>query len=777
MHSSWHFLRGFVLLIALACVALGLAIAIAARNGVEGEFNALIDSIGSNLFRIMGQEGHVLEGTMTTGPVPFSQAEVDLLLSHEGILDVAAATSGLSSLGQARFQGVTASYFAVHQLQLHLGRAFKDRETGVCVLSYEYAEAAYEGMDPIGQILDTGSGQPGAAGSTLHRVIGVLAPLDFDKLQWSEARTSDVLLPVEDFCALFDARVGIGDCSAAPFGNVWVRVNPDHPKQGLESIITVLGEGAQLDSISTLYGFTFGLQRRIVSLYSLAALSLLFVGGVTTFAMNLTAVAREAQSIGIRRALGASRGAPGTKVALQLVIYSLGGITVGTACALWLAPVFSRLLSITLRFGPLHLAGGALLLGVSMLAGLLPALRASGVSPLRAIRSVPLRFERSPLRGLGWLVTAASVAGIASVVFVAALSDSLESALRDLYGDMKPNVVAVTGGMSFGSDLPPFDLSEQDVKAIHALPSVDAVAGELSVVLSEAQYADERMNGKLCRVQTFGDTFLAGRLIGGRLPTDQELLSGQRVALVGTYVAERGMDTEDPIGQNLVIGGQTYEIIGVFDSPKLSIQASAPGWKIMIPANALDDSNNNRYLAWVEMNPTYDVEATLAEIHQLLEERHPGAAPARVEGPATEMGRMIAVANGITYGLLRLGFLTLLVSAFALGSLFWSQTVRKQRQISLERALGASAWHAFWTTFREAFITTCIAGVLAMGIGIAGTLLVQDWFSYWKDFKFDLIWTLWGFGAVLIAAIAGGGLPALWAARLLPMEGIRKGRF
>jgi ABC-type antimicrobial peptide transport system permease subunit len=765
-------LRGIVVIIGMACVTFGLAITIAARNGVEYEFDMLIDSIGSNLFRVMGREGRTIENTVTAVPVPFSQADVDRLCASDGIISVAAATNGLTSYGRARYVGVTPSYFRAHQMQMHSGRAFEEDEIGVCVLSHEYAEATYNGDSPIGSVLDTGS--------TQHRVIGVLEPMPLEmgsQWLWTDARIADVLFPVSDYCTLFDSLIGVGDCSAAPFGNLWVRVDPAKPRQGLESILSVLGEASQLDSISTLYGFTFGLRRHIVSLYSLVALALLFVGGVSTFAMSLTTVASESQAIGTRRALGAPRGAPGGRVLLRLIAYTLGGIVIGSACVAWLAPVFSRLLSITLRFGLMHLAGGALLLAVALLAGLLPALRASRVPPLRAIRSLPLRYESSPLRGLGWLVTVASVVGIASVVFVAALSDSLESALRDLYGDMRPNVVAVTGGMLPGTNSQPFDLSEQDVEAIQALLSVNAVSGELSVVMSEALYADEPIMGRLYRMRSFGERFFVGRLIDGRLPTDQELETGRPVALVGTLVAERGMDAKDPIGGELVIGERAFHIIGVFDSPKVSIQASAPGWKILVPANSLDDSNDGRYLAWVKMNPIYDVEETIIEIRQLLADLYPDAAPARIEGPAVEMGKMIAVTNGITYGLFRLGFLTLLVSAFALGSLFWSQTVRRQRQISLERALGASAWHVFWTTFKMAFGTTCIAGVLATGIGIAGTLLVQDWFSFWSSFQFNPIWTLWAVGATLIAATVGGGLPALWAARLSPMEGIRKGRF
>ena len=770
--SLQRFLLSSVLIVSMACVAFGLAIALGTHKGVEFEFDQLVDSVGSNLFRIRGREGRVIEGTVTTASTAFTQEDVDRLRSGGGIVEVSAATDGLDSslpqYGRRRYLGVTASYFSVHQLPLLEGRTFDQGETGVCVLSSEYAASAYPDEDPIGQELLTSVGS--------LRVCGVLAPLDPMSFLWPAARFTDVFLPVEDYCALFDVLIGIGDCLPAPYGNLWIRVDPSNPKQGIESILSILPPGSHLDSISTLYGFTFRLRRRIVMLYVLAAVALLFVGVVSAFAMSMTQVARQAQAIGIHRALGAPRTRPSLRILVRLLGCAAGGIAIGTGCALWLSPAFSRLLSITLRFGWLHLAGGGILLGAAAAAGLIPALHASRVPPVRAIRSTPLRFERSPLRGVGWLVTAAGIVGIASVLFVASLSDSLEATLRNLYGDMQPNVVAVTAGSVPGSALPPYDLSEDDIDALLALPSVQAVSGELHVVLSEALYDGDSV-GSLYRVKSFGDPFLAGRLIAGRLPTSEELVEGKEIAVVGDIVAEKSFDVADPVGQSIEIDGRTFEIIGIFNGPRSSLQASNPGWKILIPAAALEDSNTDRFFAWVKMDPAYDVEATVAEIESVLAARHPDEEPARLEGPATEMGKMISVANGITFGLLRLGYLTLLVSAFALGSLFWAQTVRRQAQISLERTLGATAWRVFWGTFRSAFSTTCVAGLIALGLGVAGTFLVRDWFWSEGEFRFDLVWIVWTIATVLVASVIGGGLPALWAARLSPMEGIRKGRF
>ncbi len=763
------YLGDISILVGMTCVALGLALAIAARNGVEHEYNELVTSVGRDLLRVAA----------SSSEISFEDSDIDQLRASPGIVAVAGATMACSiSNLQIHVVGTTANYISVHSLPLSRGRAFEDGETGVAVLSDAFARSYYPDQDPIGQVLDVGFGE--------HKVIGILAPLG-DEAMWAEAMNMDMLLPVPDRCRYNFRAQDIERCMASPFSQLWIRLDAGDPEAGMASVISVLGDRGDMTTISTLYDFTFLLRRRTVRLFSIIALALLFIGAVNAFAIGLTTVAQRTPGIGTRRALGAGRMRTALSSLLRVVGLTAVGVIAGSGLAIWMAGGFEQLLSISLRFGPLHFAGAGLLVGAAALAGTLPAVRASRIPPVRAIRLDPLQHEKRPLQGWGWLITAACVAGISSVVFVVALSDSIAASYQQMYGDLEPNVVAVVGGRSIpGKSETGYELQRSDIDAIFDVPGVTSVAAERSlasihgyaedgtILYDQATFEGSEVMGTLVEVVSLGEAFLAGSLVEGRIPTSQEFADGAPVIVLSKKVADETFGTRDPIGQEIAFGSVEFVVIGVLHAPKTNV-GGASQWLMMVPAGAVENEISSGYRAWVRMDPGVNVETTVENIERVLGDSHPGSASAEIEGPAQEMGRMIALANSITLGSLRLGILALIVSAFGLGNLFWAQTMRRRRQIAIQRAVGATATRVSLAVFRQAVLTTAVAGVLSIGVAVLGVRLLADWFSF--DVSFQWQWLVWTAGAVLISASLGGGLPALWAARLSPMEGIRKGRF
>jgi len=99
-------------------------------------------------------------------------------------------------------------------------------------------------------------------------------------------------------------------------------------------------------------------------------------------------VTRQTQEIGIRMALGASRGHVQTWVLRKTLLLALVGIGAGTAVSFLAARGIASLLYGTEPSDPLTYAGMiALLLAVALLAGYLPARRASRIDPMIALRT------------------------------------------------------------------------------------------------------------------------------------------------------------------------------------------------------------------------------------------------------------------------------------------------------------------------------------------------------------------------------------------------------
>jgi ABC-type antimicrobial peptide transport system permease subunit len=119
--------------------------------------------------------------------------------------------------------------------------------------------------------------------------------------------------------------------------------------------------------------------------FAAAALLLASIGiyGVVSYTVN-----QRTHEIGIRMALGASSGDVQRRVFAQTIALVSSGIAIGVAGALILARVIASLLFRLEPADPLtFLITVAVLLVVAILAGYVPALRASRVDPMSALRT------------------------------------------------------------------------------------------------------------------------------------------------------------------------------------------------------------------------------------------------------------------------------------------------------------------------------------------------------------------------------------------------------
>jgi ABC-type antimicrobial peptide transport system permease subunit len=153
------------------------------------------------------------------------------------------------------------------------------------------------------------------------------------------------------------------------------RVDPQQPVTRIETLEQVRGRAlASPTLIATLLGL-FALLALVITAAG--------IGGVLAFSVN-----QRTQEIGIRMALGASRGAVMTMVlrqGLTLVLLGLAGGTIGALC---LARLMKEVLFGVSPTDPLtFLAVTAVLFAVAVLACFMPARRATMVNPITALRA------------------------------------------------------------------------------------------------------------------------------------------------------------------------------------------------------------------------------------------------------------------------------------------------------------------------------------------------------------------------------------------------------
>jgi putative ABC transport system permease protein len=134
---------------------------------------------------------------------------------------------------------------------------------------------------------------------------------------------------------------------------------------------------ARADAQSALNGLFLGL----------GAVALL-VGGVGVANIMVISVLERRSEIGLRRALGATRGNVRTQFLLEAILLALLGGAVGVAVGTLATAIYATLKHWAIIVPPLAWAGGfGAAIAIGAIAGLLPALRAARLSPTDALRT------------------------------------------------------------------------------------------------------------------------------------------------------------------------------------------------------------------------------------------------------------------------------------------------------------------------------------------------------------------------------------------------------
>jgi putative ABC transport system permease protein len=123
------------------------------------------------------------------------------------------------------------------------------------------------------------------------------------------------------------------------------------------------------------------------TMFGVFAVIALIIAAVGVYGVVFYTVSQRTREIGVRVALGATRAKVVGPLLRQIAVHSAAGLAIGMAGAWLITPVVSSLLLDLSPHDPAGLAAVCGLLFVTaLLATWLPAWRASGVDPVRALR-------------------------------------------------------------------------------------------------------------------------------------------------------------------------------------------------------------------------------------------------------------------------------------------------------------------------------------------------------------------------------------------------------
>lgn len=269
---------------------------------------------------------------------------------------------------------VSDGYINAMGMSLREGRDFTERDTPqssqVIIINETLARRLWPGQNPIGQIIQ---GDCGAD----RQVVGVVG--DVRHIALEKGSGSEMYMPIRQ-CQDY-GTVDLVVRSRLPLAALTATVEtslrpiaPELPKGGMQPLTELVDKAVSPRRFLVLLlgGFAgFALLLASLGIY-----------GVISYSVN-----RRTQEIGIRMALGASTLTVQGSIVIQTLLLVTAGMLAGAAVSLALARSLGGLLFGVTYGDPFTFVGTALiLLIVAVLAGYLPARRASRIDPMVALR-------------------------------------------------------------------------------------------------------------------------------------------------------------------------------------------------------------------------------------------------------------------------------------------------------------------------------------------------------------------------------------------------------
>jgi putative ABC transport system permease protein len=304
------------------------------------------------------------------------------LMPYEGTFSVNIENKPAPPMGMAPFIAgidISPDYFHTMKMALIGGRSFNDSDTRtappVAIVNEAFARRFFPGEDALGKRFRV----PAPLGSPppWFTITGIVA--DVRHLGLAQNVSPEAYFPLPQ-SRIYDGvsfviRTSEPESTSAALRRIVAKLDPNQPVS---------------DVVPMEHYLSASLAAREFNMVALGAFALLalVLASVGIFSVLSYSVAQRSHEIGVRMALGSDRDRVIKLVLREAAWLSVTGAACGVAGALVLTRYMSSLLYHTSAFDPLTMISvSALLIFVGVLAGYVPAQRASKVDPMIALRA------------------------------------------------------------------------------------------------------------------------------------------------------------------------------------------------------------------------------------------------------------------------------------------------------------------------------------------------------------------------------------------------------
>jgi len=410
----------------------------------------------------------------------------------------------------------------------------------------------------------------------------------------------------------------------------------------------------------------------------------------------------------------------------------------------------------------------------------------AGETLTMALTSVWTHKFRSGLTILGIVI------GITTVVTVASLLTGLRKGIVDFFQEFGPDNIFISkaSGDPSGAGARPKELKRKPMRVEYAeylktvVRSVDDVGVTLFInpppgkSISAKVPGFESDNMALRGATPNIYTISPREMLQGRVFTNEEAQRAQRLALLGSSIAEALFPAGERIGRTVFIDGGEYTVVGVFAPAKGGFFGENNLDKeIVVPLETarLRYPQSDNFFLTAKARTGYRDDA-IEEIRAALRKlRHTPAAEEddfTISTADSIIQNFDKITGMIVLVSIAISGLGLLVGGIGVMNIMLVSVTERTREIGIRKAIGARRGDIVLQFLSEAVALTGVGGLIGIVFSILVTLLVGALFpSLRAQVPGWAVAT--GFTVSVAIGVFFGVWPAVKASRLDPVEALR----
>ena len=379
-------------------------------------------------------------------------------------------------------------------------------------------------------------------------------------------------------------------------------------------------------------------------------------------------------------------------------------------------------------------------------------------------------------RGRSSLTILGIMIGVASVIIIVAIGAGVQRQLKVESGYIGHNIVTIKPETGDNPLQPiPATLGLADVTAVSQVNGVSSVIpfGTLSGTAKSDETGTQAATIIAAGPQV--KTLLSNSLAFGSFYGGTETTS--YTAVLGEHLASKLFHEQVPLGQSVILHGQSFVVQGVLQSfadTPLS-PTSDLNDAVIIPidvAASLPGSNLQVYQILAEVKPQVDQAAVMQAISQAMKTAHGGQVDFKVLAPGETTVSNDHLIKLLTLAIGGIAAISLLVGGIGIMNVMLVSVTERSQEIGIRKAVGATNQQILNQFLTESTLLSVIGGLVGIVVALAAEGLI--WLL--TDLKPVVSWQVIVAAFVVSVAIGVlfGSAPAMKAARRNPIEALRR---